>query len=50
MLDIISGLTRGAARRVLTGKHGNKNFYKGKKNIYLLTSTFIHHIGITRLN
>jgi len=30
-LNIIRGLFRGATRGVLTGKKGNKQFYKGKK-------------------
>ncbi|KAI9003101.1 mitochondrial ribosomal protein L27-domain-containing protein [Gaertneriomyces semiglobifer] len=29
MTDVFRGLARGATRRVMTGKHGNKNFYKG---------------------
>ena len=29
-LNILRGLFRGATRRVMTGKMGNKNFYKGK--------------------
>lgn len=29
-LNILRGLFRGATRRVMTGKMGNKNFYKGR--------------------
>ncbi|KAM7451040.1 39S ribosomal protein L41 [Porites harrisoni] len=29
-LNIIRGLFRGATRGVMTGKRGNKNFYKGR--------------------
>lgn len=29
-LNVIRGLFRGATRGVLTGKKGNKQFYKGK--------------------
>ncbi len=28
-LNVVRGLVRGASRRVMTGKRGNKNFYKG---------------------
>ena len=27
----LNNILFGATRRVMTGKHGNKNFYKGKK-------------------
>jgi hypothetical protein len=30
-LNIVRGLLRGATRGVLTGKKGNKQFYKGKR-------------------
>ncbi|XP_028406369.1 39S ribosomal protein L41, mitochondrial-like [Dendronephthya gigantea] len=29
-LNVFRGLVRGASRRVMTGKRGNKNFYKGR--------------------
>ncbi|XP_015773858.1 PREDICTED: 39S ribosomal protein L41-A, mitochondrial-like [Acropora digitifera] len=29
-LNILRGLFRGASRGVMTGKRGNKNFYKGR--------------------
>ncbi|XP_046852105.1 39S ribosomal protein L41, mitochondrial-like [Xenia sp. Carnegie-2017] len=29
-LDLFQGLVRGASRKVMTGKRGNKNFYKGR--------------------
>ena len=29
-LNIVRGLVRGASRGVMTGKRGNKNFYKGE--------------------
>ena len=28
-LNVLRGLVRGASRHVMTGKKGNKNFYKG---------------------
>ena len=35
-LNIIRGLFRGATRGVMTGKRGNKNFYKGKRSLILI--------------
>lgn len=34
-LNVVRGLLRGATRGVLTGKKGNKQFYKGKKDFSL---------------
>ena len=39
-LNVVCGLFRGATRRVMTGKNGNKNFYKGTD--YAQCSLYIH--------